>query len=263
MVVYSLLIPVAVLESKYPFRFFSAVTVVRNNDDIVVFDTGFPEGSELLKGLKTFGFDPDSITWVFNSHIHIDHFGGNHLFKKAKKVVSRRDYLFQKRWGEALLKTRDKLSYIEKSFPHLPKRDVEKLIDFLLVVQKSHFREHYLGDPDTFLWTEDHPPVPEWIRIFSTPGHTPYHLSFLVQGREKKGHHYWGQGAESEILLRRRKQLHRGRHGQEAGEIQRTANKTLCRGGEREYHISISRPPFLLPYREVCAEESLRNLMIL
>jgi len=186
MVVYSLLIPVAVLESKYPFRFFSAVTVVRNNDDIVVFDTGFPEGSELLKGLKTFGFDPDSITWVFNSHIHIDHFGGNHLFKNAKKVVSRRDYLFQKRWGEALLKTRDKLSYIEKSFPHLPKREVEKLIDFLLVVHKSHFREHYLGDPDTFLWTEDHPPVPEWIRIFSTPGHTPYHLSFLVQGGEKR-----------------------------------------------------------------------------
>jgi glyoxylase-like metal-dependent hydrolase (beta-lactamase superfamily II) len=179
--IYSLLIPVVVLETEYPFKFYSAATIVRHNDDLAVFDTGFPAGEELRKGLNGFGLDPDSFTWVFNTHIHIDHFGGNHIFRNAKKVVSRRDYLFQKRWSEALLKTRNKLSYIERSFPHLPKRDVEKLIDFLLVVQKSHFRECYLGDPDSLLWAEDHPPVPDWVRIFNTPGHTPYHLSFLVQ----------------------------------------------------------------------------------
>lgn len=180
--IYSIYIPVAVLESEYPFRFFSAVTVVQSNDDLMIFDTGFPDGTKLHKQLEAFRLDPDRFTWVFNTHVHIDHFGGNHIFKNAKKVVSRRDYLFQKRWSEALLKTRNKLAYIERSFPHLPKRDMEKLIDFLIVVQKSHFKEHYLGDPGTLFWVEDHPPIPEWVRVFRTPGHTPYHLSFLVQG---------------------------------------------------------------------------------
>jgi glyoxylase-like metal-dependent hydrolase (beta-lactamase superfamily II) len=184
MLVYWLLLPVVVSESPHSFRFCSAATAVRNGDELVMFDTGFPAGGELIKCLHSFGLQPDDFTWVFNTHIHIDHFGGNHIFKNAKKVVSRRDYIFQKRWSEALLKTRNKLAYIEKSFPHLPKRDVERLIDFLLVVQKSHFRERYLGDPETLRWAEDHPRIPEWVRIFSTPGHTPYHLSFLVKAGE-------------------------------------------------------------------------------
>jgi N-acyl homoserine lactone hydrolase len=181
---YSLLVPVAVSQSKYRFKFLSAATVVETSSELVIFDTGFPDGEELIKGLQDFGLHPDDFGWVFNTHVHIDHFGGNYRFKNAKKVVSRRDYLFQKRWTEALLKTRNKLSYIERSFPHLPKRDVERLIDFLVVVQKSHFRERYLGDPDTLVWAEDKPAIPDWIRILHTPGHTPYHLSFLVEGGE-------------------------------------------------------------------------------
>jgi ribonuclease BN (tRNA processing enzyme) len=137
---YSLLVPVAVSQSKYRFKFLSAATVVETSSELVIFDTGFPDGEELIKGLQDFGLHPDDFGWVFNTHVHIDHFGGNYRFKNAKKVVSRRDYLFQKRWTEALLKTRNKLSYIERSFPHLPKRDVERLIDFLVVVQKSHFK---------------------------------------------------------------------------------------------------------------------------
>lgn len=28
--------------------------------------------------------------------------------------------------------------------------------------------------------------IPDWVRIFNTPGHTPYHLSFLVQGNSRR-----------------------------------------------------------------------------
>ena len=241
---YSILVPVVVRQSKYRFKFLSAATVVRTASDLVIFDTGFPDGGDLLKGLGAFGLNPDDFGWVFNTHVHIDHFGGNYRFKNAKKVVSRRDYLFQKRWSEALLKTRNKLSYIERSFPHLPKRDVEKLIDFLVVVQKSHFRERYLGDPDTFLWAEDKPAVPDWIRIFGTPGHTPYHLSFLVRGGEStviitgdrvpnRGHFFEDQKSFIEVDMNRaqaKESEQRIRRYAEEGE-----NSIICPSHDRPF----------------------------
>jgi len=52
----------------------------------------FLPGENIAERLTAFGYDPDKIDFIINSHLHIDHCGGNELIKNARLVVQKREW---------------------------------------------------------------------------------------------------------------------------------------------------------------------------
>lgn len=66
----------------------STVTVVDTTEGRFIVDTGSPDELHLLKsGLSDAGMSPESIGCVVNTHLHMDHCGGNDLFTRAKVLA--------------------------------------------------------------------------------------------------------------------------------------------------------------------------------
>jgi glyoxylase-like metal-dependent hydrolase (beta-lactamase superfamily II) len=181
MTIHSLLTPVEISLDSYIHRFPTAVTVMQSESELVVIDTGFPE-SDLAVQFHEIGLDPLDVDLVVNTHYHVDHFGGNWLFPKARKLVSRHEYQFQHRWHDAYLSSRDRRGFVMRSFPRLSRRDGEKLVRFLDVVQTRFFSDEHFGPMDRAVYLEDDPKMPDWLEIMHTPGHSPHHLSCRVEG---------------------------------------------------------------------------------
>lgn len=63
----------------------STVCLVESSGARIVVDSGSPrECAALRKALKSAGVPPDTISYVVNTHLHIDHCGCNELFENAK-----------------------------------------------------------------------------------------------------------------------------------------------------------------------------------
>ncbi len=50
------------------------------------------EGQEISARLKSIDIDPASINWIINSHLHIDHCGGNAHLPNATVIVQQREF---------------------------------------------------------------------------------------------------------------------------------------------------------------------------
>jgi glyoxylase-like metal-dependent hydrolase (beta-lactamase superfamily II) len=184
--VWSIASPVSIEGARTTYNFFSYVTVL---------EAGEPKsGTGLARAFHENGLDPLSVTIVFHSHIHIDHFGGNRLFTRAQKLMSREELLDERRWNGDFFEARDKAAFLAARFPHLSSVESEKIADMLLAGQSKYFKDEILGEPGLFRFFEDgpgledrnglhRPGLVDFIRIIPTPGHTPHHLSFAILGR--------------------------------------------------------------------------------
>jgi N-acyl homoserine lactone hydrolase len=132
---------------------------------LVIFDTGlgprfirpagteaskfidFTDDSSIDKRLEAIGVDPASINWVINSHLHMDHAGGNSYLPNATIIVQ------QDEWDYAAVAddTAYRVSEYNTGQP-------------LLKISGEH---DLFGDGS--------------IVIFRTPGHTPGHQSARVR----------------------------------------------------------------------------------
>jgi N-acyl homoserine lactone hydrolase len=108
------------------------------------------EGMEIATRLRSIDVDPASINWVINSHLHIDHCGGNYMLPNATVIVQ----------SQELAAARD--GAVE---------GVYEVQDFEIGQSiKTINGEHDLfGDGS--------------VRIIPTPGHTPGHQSMIVKLR--------------------------------------------------------------------------------
>jgi glyoxylase-like metal-dependent hydrolase (beta-lactamase superfamily II) len=52
----------------------------------------FEPGEDVAGRLRAFGVDPDRIDYLINSHLHIDHCGGNAAIRNARLLVQRREW---------------------------------------------------------------------------------------------------------------------------------------------------------------------------
>jgi glyoxylase-like metal-dependent hydrolase (beta-lactamase superfamily II) len=181
----SILTPVLISGKKYSFRYRVSELVIKTSDDLVIFDTGFPGGNELINALKGLSLDPDDFTHVFNTHIHIDHFGGNGLFRKAKIILSRKDYHFNKRWNEEFEVSRDRTGFVEASFRGLNRGQAERITDMLTAVMVDHAGNSLAEYEHRFRFIEDYPLIPDFVEIIETPGHTPFHVSYKIAGKKR------------------------------------------------------------------------------
>ncbi len=185
MVVSSILTPVVIIGEKYSFRYPVAELVLKTNSDLIIFDTGFPKGDELADALDALSLAPGDFTYVFNTHIHIDHYGRNRLFRNAKNILSKRDYFFHKNWNEEFEKSRDRADFIKASFPGLSPSQTERITDMLSAVLRGHANNDLPLDEHKFHFIEDNPDIPDFIEILETPGHTPFHVSYMIKGKNR------------------------------------------------------------------------------
>jgi glyoxylase-like metal-dependent hydrolase (beta-lactamase superfamily II) len=183
MFVQSVLLPVTIELKTSSYRFSTTVTIVHTESDLVVIDTGFPD-TGLEKEMQRLGFRPEDVSIVFNTHFHVDHFGGNRLFKNARIVLSRAEHVYQTKWHRSYLAAEYRAELVASSFPRLNRRETDKLVQFLDVVKNRYFKEEYFGDMHHAEYIEDHPSLPDWLEVVQTPGHTPHHLSYVLKGRK-------------------------------------------------------------------------------
>lgn len=50
------------------------------------------EGMDIATRLRAIEVDPGSVNWIINSHLHIDHCGGNALLPNASVIIQRREW---------------------------------------------------------------------------------------------------------------------------------------------------------------------------
>ena len=106
------------------------------------------EGMDIATRLRAIEIDPASIDWIVNSHLHIDHCGGNAHLPNATMIVQRRD------WDTAR---------------HNPEPGLYEAIDFDTgqPVKAINGELDLFGDGS--------------VRIVPTYGHTPGHQSVIVR----------------------------------------------------------------------------------
>ena len=161
-------------------------TLVRHRDDLMLFDTGLYGGDELVASLKRLGHGPRDVTHVFNTHFHGDHAGANDRFPNAVKIARREEFLFSRDWLTRFAETTDRIEYVKNDFPYLPEdivtdrtRGLEDHLDNVLNRWWNDFEKD-------FTWLEDDPALPGEITVLETPGHTPYHISFVFRGEKTR-----------------------------------------------------------------------------
>lgn len=123
--------------------------------------------TRLEDALASLEYGPEDVDLVVNTHLHFDHAGGNTVLRADGRVEAafpRARYVMQQ--GEVNFATtpneRIQASYMEKNFRSILEEERGDLVggETLLV---------------------------EGVRLLTTPGHTPYHQSVMVESQGEKG----------------------------------------------------------------------------
>ena len=118
---------------------------------------------EIGPQLRAHGFSPDDVRWLVLTHLHTDHAGGLAHFPHAEILLSRGEYDAARGLG----------SQLRGALPqHWPNWFAPKLVQFAPEPYgsfTSSYRLTQMGD----------------IILVPTPGHTPGHLSVIVQEEQQ------------------------------------------------------------------------------
>lgn len=151
----------------------------------MVFDTGSPTDNEtLLKALADMGSSAGRVKWVFNTHIHPDHAGGNILFPNATVVLSKRDYEFSVGMAEAAYREGSMLSYLLEHCPGYRNSYDEFEAESVRYYIRHYWSPQKIGvtDKTPHAFIEDAPPLPDFVRPIFSPGHTFGHYGYELLG---------------------------------------------------------------------------------
>jgi len=148
-------------------------TIVEFDDGaLAIVDTGMAGNPELLEQLDDLGCRPSDFTFVFNTHLHPDHIGGNRHFTKARIIISRLEFEHQQSLEDVCHKSR-------------PTQDIS---EDALMRQLREMRERYpvsdlVGEPGQLEFLEDHPRLPFDIKLIPAPGHSIDDHAVFLPGR--------------------------------------------------------------------------------
>ena len=145
---------------------------VRSGDARIVVDTcigdkqrplGMPElQSTFLEDLEAIGFAPAAVDRVLCTHLHFDHIGWNTILEDGRWVPTfpnARYLVGEAEWG----------FWKDEDDPYAPEAKADSVLpifeaDLVDLVESTHV-------------------VTDEIRLIPTPGHTPGHVSVLVESR--------------------------------------------------------------------------------
>lgn len=158
------------------------VWVIEHPDGLMVIDTGIPQdankpvwfpphmrliqraakfdiapGGEIGPLMQSLGLPPEEVRWVVLTHLHQDHEGGLHHFPNAEFVVSRAE------WEAAQGLTGRLAGYLNQRWPEWFS---PALIDF---------------NQQRFPMFEGTYTVARGVHVVPTPGHSPGHMSVIVE----------------------------------------------------------------------------------
>jgi glyoxylase-like metal-dependent hydrolase (beta-lactamase superfamily II) len=159
----------------------ASITLARNGREAILVDTGYKRQEQLLlQQLDVRGLSPEAITRVANTHLHFDHAQNNHLFRNAAIHCSRKDFEWITGLCGPMINGSATLEDVFGYYPELRshERDPRAIWTLIKAVQRFWKLER-LGRNDQFCWLEDHP-LPEGMCALHTPGHVPYHYSFVL-----------------------------------------------------------------------------------
>jgi glyoxylase-like metal-dependent hydrolase (beta-lactamase superfamily II) len=120
-----------------------------------------PAGETFEEQLRTRGVEPRDVALVVMTHLHADHTGGMPLLTKAEFVIGRRE------WRAVTEQNPLKVGAVGA---HLPPADRVRQIDF-----EADGAPHGAFTSTVDLLGDGS------VRLLSTPGHSPGHLSVLVE----------------------------------------------------------------------------------
>lgn len=124
-----------------------------NDQETILIDTGYPgKFEDILKEIESLNIDPNSIKHILLTHHDVDHVGNATLL--------------QEETGANLWASKMDIPYIlgDKNRP-----GIKKLVSFIMRFKKPEEIKSY------------NTPQIEGVKIVSTPGHTPGHVSFIYK----------------------------------------------------------------------------------
>jgi glyoxylase-like metal-dependent hydrolase (beta-lactamase superfamily II) len=160
--------------------------LARRGRDVAVFDTGMAHHeAALLAALATHGVAAADVTLVFNTHGHFDHSHNNVLFSRARVFCSARD----REWTRAVHAVLSRLDNptgddVLPFYPDIASgRYSAKIVRKILGIEKLCWNERRWAPQRSAVWLEE-TSLPDGIRVMETPGHSPHHVSFVIDTGE-------------------------------------------------------------------------------
>jgi N-acyl homoserine lactone hydrolase len=157
--------------------------LARRGREVAVFDTGMAHHeAALVTALAAHGVTAADVTLVFNTHGHVDHSHNNALFSRARIFCSARD----REWTQAVHAVLADVDHPtgEDVLPFYPEiacsRYSAKIVRKVLGIEKLLWNQERWTLPCSAAWLEE-ARLPDGIRAMETPGHTPHHVSFIIE----------------------------------------------------------------------------------
>jgi glyoxylase-like metal-dependent hydrolase (beta-lactamase superfamily II) len=157
--------------------------VVHTGSQWIMIDTGLADKPSLFDQLKLIHLSPIDFDLVINTHVHPDHVGNNLAFSRAKIIVSKVDYEFQKNYSNAMISSSDPVQVLHQFYPEFRQHRAPQYAAHAQQLARRAWRDDLLGRPDQIKWIEENPSLPPGIGLIHTPGHTPGHYAVHLQSK--------------------------------------------------------------------------------
>ena len=168
---------------KYTIRI-SSILVQKDNKNFLI-DTGFVTHKEIVYILNKMQISALQIDYVLNTHVHLDHCGGNRYFSNATIYLSEEDYFFQKELMNSIADagTEQTEEILQKLYPKFNQKQT-KLFKPLANEMAQLWEDDVVGNSEQIFYIEKDWPF-DFIEPIKTPGHSIQHYSFKIHTHPK------------------------------------------------------------------------------
>ncbi len=174
-------------------RFAAYCVLVDHADGLFLFDTGYDkrfmdvwtkqdnaicsEEQQVVPQLAMLGIKPSDVDCIINSHLHIDHAGGNKHFPDATIVVNRKEYEAAKNPMPF-----EYQSYSDLSFdPELHKLNFEGGRDILKRAGMPEEVKCPVEKSPRYAFVERDAEVAKGLYLYDVPGHSAGQMALMVE----------------------------------------------------------------------------------
>jgi glyoxylase-like metal-dependent hydrolase (beta-lactamase superfamily II) len=137
--------------------------------------------ASLRAALAIEGLVPEDVTFVFNTHGHVDHSHNNALFARARIFCSARDREWTRAFHASLSAVHEPgPADVVAFYPEIVTAAISpKVVRKIAGIEKLLWDESRWGPPEQAAWLEE-AHLPSGITLVETPGHAPHHVSFII-----------------------------------------------------------------------------------
>ncbi len=152
---------------------------------LTIIDTGSPGNQDLQEELNQLGYTPADFSLVINTHLHVDHIGGNRLFTNARILISRQELEFENNFARILGESDDPLAALNAMGRFMDESSHE-LARHLIELIKEYPTAALIGEQAQIEFFEDEPDLPKIISLLQVPGHSIDSRAVLLQGKIRR-----------------------------------------------------------------------------